>query len=65
MHSPSRREFLYGATAVAAGLGRGTGAETERPSLQRQILDRAAELEKQRSEQLRAQLRAMGIDPSV
>jgi dienelactone hydrolase len=48
MRSPTRREFLYGATAAAAGLAPVGAADPERPLLHRQLLDRAAALEKDR-----------------
>ncbi len=48
MRSPSRREFLYGTAATVAGLPVSSAAEPERISLHREILDRAAVLEKDR-----------------
>ncbi len=54
MLSPSRREFLYGAAAATVGLDGSLAADPDRPSLHRQILDRAAALEKQRRERFAA-----------
>src|SRR5947207_1207195 len=54
MRSPSRREFLGGAAAAAAGLVRCPAAEAERPSVHQQLLDRAAALEKRRRERFAA-----------
>ena len=50
MYHQTRRDFLYSAAAATAGLSHLSAAEPERPSLHRQILDRAAILEKQRRE---------------
>lgn len=54
MHSPTRRDFLAASATVAAGLTYAPAAEPDRPSLHRQILDRAAALEKQRRERFAA-----------